>query len=77
MSGLQTTCVEKTTPVIARFDDLFTPGGIAFSAENPHMLLHIADSHSDVAPVAPPARSRLEGQTAVALRRCGTHGYRR
>ncbi|MBH3407209.1 phospholipase [Pseudomonas glycinae] len=52
MSGLQTTCVEKTTPVIARFDDLFTPSGIAFSAENPHLLLHIADSHSDVAPVA-------------------------
>ncbi|AMQ85453.1 hypothetical protein [Pseudomonas glycinae] len=62
MSGLQTTCVEKTTPVIARFDDLFTPGGIAFSAENPHMLLYIADSHSDVAPVATLPAHALKGK---------------
>lgn len=50
MSGLQPKCLEKPTPVIARFDDLFAPGGIAFSADNPHLLLHIADSHSDVEP---------------------------
>ncbi|WP_248743970.1 MULTISPECIES: phospholipase [unclassified Pseudomonas] len=50
MSGLQPKCLEKPTPVIARFDDLFTPGGIDFPAENPHLMLHIADSHSDVEP---------------------------
>ncbi|POA39085.1 phospholipase [Pseudomonas sp. GW456-12-1-14-TSB6] len=62
MSGLQTKCPEKPAPVIARFDDLFTPGGIAFNAENPHLLLHIADSHSDVEPaIALPAQA-LKGK---------------
>jgi len=62
MSGLRTKCLEKTTPVIARFDDLFTPGGIAFSAENPHLLLHIADSHSDVEPVTALTAQALKGK---------------
>jgi hypothetical protein len=75
MSGLQPKCLEKPTPVIARFDDLFNPGGIAFSAENPHLLLRIADSHSDVEPVtAPPAQAmkgkpqlRFEGAEHTAI----------
>ncbi|UFQ01102.1 phospholipase [Pseudomonas fitomaticsae] len=62
MSGLQPKCLEKTIPVIARFDDLFTPGGIAFSAENPHLLLHIADSHSDVEPVTALPAQALKGK---------------
>jgi len=75
MSGLQTKCPEKPAPVIARFDDLFTPGGIAFNAENPHLLLHIADSHSDVEPAtALPAQAlkvkpqlRFEGAEHKAI----------
>jgi len=62
MSGLQPKCLEKSTPVIARFDDLFTPGGIAFNAENPHLLLHIADSHSDVEPVTALPVQTLKGK---------------
>ncbi|MHB2246097.1 phospholipase [Pseudomonas fitomaticsae] len=62
MSGLQPKCLEKPIPVIARFDDLFTPGGIAFSAENPHLLLHIADSHSDVEPVTALPAQALKGK---------------
>ncbi|WJK10795.1 phospholipase [Pseudomonas fluorescens] len=61
MSGLQPKCLEKATPVIARFDDLFTPGGIAFSADNAHLLLHIADSHSDVEPVPTLPAQALKG----------------
>ncbi|CAI8995510.1 Phospholipase [Pseudomonas sp. IT-P2] len=62
MSGLQTKCPEKPAPVIARFDDLFTPGGIAFNAENPHLLLHIADSHSDVEPATALPAQALKGK---------------
>ncbi|MDD0971300.1 MULTISPECIES: phospholipase [Pseudomonas] len=62
MSGLQPKCLEKTTAVIARFDDLFTPGGIAFNADNAHLLLHIADSHSDVEPVTTPPAQALKGK---------------
>jgi len=62
MSGLHTKCFEKPAPVIARFDDLFTPGGIAFNAENPHLLLHTADSHSDVEPVTALPAQALKGK---------------
>ncbi|AXJ03250.1 phospholipase [Pseudomonas fluorescens] len=62
MSGLQPKCLEKATPVIARFDDLFTLGGIAISAENPHLLLHIANSHSDVEPVTALPPKALKGK---------------
>ncbi|MHA3734798.1 phospholipase [Pseudomonas sp. Eth.TT006] len=51
MSGLHPKPQEKPTPQVARFDDLFTPDGIGFSADNPHLLLHIADAHSDVEPL--------------------------
>ncbi|UDI93762.1 MULTISPECIES: phospholipase [Pseudomonas] len=62
MSGLQTKCLKKPTPVIARFDDLFTCDGIAFSTENPHLLLHIADSHSDVEPATALPAQALKGK---------------
>ncbi|MDD1139094.1 phospholipase [Pseudomonas sp. TNT2022 ID233] len=65
MSGLQPKCLEKSTPVIARFDDLFTPGGIAFNAENPHLLLHIADSHSDVEPATALPAQALKGKAQL------------
>ncbi|MGY2438839.1 phospholipase [Pseudomonas sp. SDO52101_S400] len=65
MSGLQPKCLEKPTTVIARFDDLFTPGGIAFSAENPHLLLHIADSHSDVEPAPALPGKAMKGKPSL------------
>ncbi|WP_445179781.1 phospholipase [Pseudomonas sp. McL0111] len=62
MSGLQTKPQERPTPVIARFDDLFTEKGIAISANNPHLVLHIADAHSDVDPVTALPGKALKGK---------------
>lgn len=62
MSGLQTKPQERPTPVIARFDDLFTEKGIAISANNPHLVLHIADAHSDVEPVTALPGKALKGK---------------
>lgn len=75
MSGLHAKPQERPNPVVARLDDLFTLKGIHFNADNPHLLLHIADAHSDVAPatalpgnalnIRPPLR--LEGAEHTAI----------
>ncbi|MFJ2714867.1 phospholipase [Pseudomonas sp. NPDC087346] len=62
MSGLQTKPQEQPSPVIARFDDLFTEKGIVFNADNPHLVLHIADAHSDVEPVTALPGKALKGK---------------
>ncbi|MFJ2540555.1 phospholipase [Pseudomonas sp. NPDC087614] len=62
MSGLQTKSQEKPKPVIARFDDLFTQSGIDFSTEDPHLVLHIADAHSDVEPATALPDQALKGK---------------
>ncbi|MBK5525728.1 phospholipase [Pseudomonas sp. TH08] len=62
MSGLHPKPQEKPKPVIARFDALFTETGIAFSADNAHLVLHIADAHSDVEPVAALPGNALKGR---------------
>lgn len=46
-------------PVIARFDDLFSETGIAIEGEQPHLMLHVADSHSE-----PPLPTTLPKQPA-------------
>ncbi|WP_166220531.1 phospholipase [Pseudomonas atagonensis] len=53
---------KNAQPVVARFDDLFTESGIAFSADNPHLMLHIADSHSDVESVTARPTVALKGK---------------
>lgn len=75
MSGLHAKPQERPNPVVARFDDLFTVKGIHFNADNPHLLLHIADAHSDVAPatalpgnalnIRPPLRFEGAEHTAI------------
>jgi hypothetical protein len=62
MSGLPAKPQEKPKPHVARFDDLFTRDGIAFSSANPQLLLHIADSHSDVAPLGACPGNALKGK---------------
>ena len=53
---------ERPKPLIARFDDLFTENGIHFSADNPHLVLHIADAHSDVEPLSALPGNPLKGK---------------
>ncbi|SMQ26698.1 hypothetical protein SAMN04488483_3138 [Pseudomonas helmanticensis] len=65
MSGLQAQPQEQPQPVIARFDDLFSESGITFSADNAHLLLHIADSHSDVEPASAPAIAARKGKPSL------------
>ncbi|MGZ9666386.1 phospholipase [Pseudomonas sp. GNP014] len=75
MSGLQPKPQERPKPLIARFDDLFTKTGIRFSTDNPHLVLHIADAHSDVEqvtglpgkPLKGKAQLRFEGAEHTAI----------
>ena len=62
MSGLPTKTKEKPAPVMARFDDLFTADGITISADHPHLLLHIADAHSNVSPATALPGKALRGK---------------
>ncbi|MFJ7316288.1 phospholipase [Pseudomonas sp. NPDC098747] len=62
MSGLHHNPQENLTPLNARFDDLFTQSGISFNTNNAHLLLHIADSHSDVQSVTALPGNALKGK---------------
>ncbi|RBL71866.1 phospholipase [Pseudomonas sp. MWU13-2625] len=62
MSGPHPNPQERPKPLIARFDDLFTENGIHFSADNPHLVLHIADAHSDVEPLSALPGNPLKGK---------------
>jgi len=61
MSGLHPKPQEKTQPVIASFDDLFTATGIPINPDN-RLVLHIADAHSDVEPVTDLPGNALKGR---------------
>ncbi|MFJ4196762.1 phospholipase [Pseudomonas sp. NPDC089534] len=62
MSGLTPKPQERPAPTVARLDDLFTEHGIAFNPDAPHLLLHIADAHSDVAASPARAQKALKGK---------------